>query len=113
MKKASLDQNNDRLDELKQIYSGLSEEKMSLAMPLIENAVFIENEMAKLQKIIATEGSVDEYMNGANQFGKKQSANLQSYNALVKSYNMINSRLEGMLPNKPKSNSKLEELMNE
>lgn len=101
-----------RINELKQIYAPLSPEKMALAYPLIENMVFIEQQMETLQKIIADEGFTDEYQNGNNQFGKKQSANLQSYNALVKSYNMINSRLEGMLPLQ-KRTSKLETLMND
>ncbi|MBR2653956.1 MAG: hypothetical protein IKD59_05305 [Lachnospiraceae bacterium] len=103
---------NDRISELKQIYAPLSEEKKALAYPLIENLVFIEEQMEELQAIIRKEGCSDEYKNGNNQFGKKQSANLQAYNALVKSYNMINTRLEGMLPAK-QSKSKLDELMNE
>lgn len=102
-----------RLNELKQIYSTLSEDKLKIVTPLIENAVFIESEMEKLQQIIESEGAVDEYQNGNNQFGKKASANLQGYNALVKSYNMINTRLEAMLPKKEKAESKLEKLMNE
>lgn len=102
-----------RVAELKQIYSELSEDKMKIVLPLIENAAFIENEMRKLQGIIQNDGTVDEYQNGNNQFGKKQSANLQSYNALVKSYNMINSRLESMLPNKRAEKSRLDTLMDE
>ena len=110
MKKDS--KTSSRIEELKQIYAPLSSEKMALAYPLIENMVFIEQQMDSLQQIIASEGFTDEYQNGNNQFGKKQSANLQSYNALVKSYNMINSRLEGMLP-KQQNKSKLEAMMNE
>ena len=110
MKKDS--KTSSRIEELKQIYAPLSSEKMALAYPLIENMVFIEQQMESLQQIIASEGFTDEYRNGNNQFGKKQSANLQSYNALVKSYNMINSRLEGMLP-KQQNKSKLEAMMNE
>jgi len=101
-----------RMAELTQIYSPLSAEKMSLALPLIQNAVFIEFQMRDLQDIIDDEGYIDEYQNGNNQFGKKQSAYLQAYNALVKSYNMINTRLEGMLP-KTTGKSKLDALMNE
>lgn len=101
-----------RIAELTKLYDGLSADKMALAYPLIENMAFIEFQMRDLQKIIADEGVTDEYKNGNNQFGKKQSANLQSYNALVKSYNMINTRLEGMLPPKH-SKSKLTELMDE
>ena len=105
--------NKTRLDELMEIYSVLDKDKLKLVVPLIENAVFIEGEMQKLQEIIKRDGAVDEYQNGNNQFGKKASANLQSYNALVKSYNMINTRLENMLPKGIKASSKLEELMNE
>lgn len=112
-KKKEADPIASRIAELTEIYSDLSAEKMKIVLPLIENAAFIENEMHKLQAIIQNDGAVDEYQNGNNQFGKKQSANLQSYNALVKSYNMINSRLEAMLPPKKAEKSKLGELMDE
>ena len=111
-KKSEVNPIDARIAELKKIYEELSEEKMSLAIPLIENAAFIEIEMKKLQECIKLEGSVDEYKNGANQYGKKQSANLQSYNSLVKSYNMINQRLEAMLPQKKKT-SRLGKLLDE
>ena len=101
-----------RIDELLKIYEGLPPEKMAIALPLIENAAFIENEMKKLQKTIAENGVTDEYQNGANQFGHKQSATIQAYNALVKSYNTINARLEGMIP-KQTPKSKLEQMMDE
>ena len=112
-KKKEVNLIDSRIAELKEIYSELSEDKLKIVLPLIENAAFIENEMRKLQEIITAEGTVDDYKNGANQFGKKQSANLQSYNALVKSYNMINSRLEAMLPPKAKDKGRLGELMDE
>ena len=101
-----------RLGELKQIYASLSEEKMSLALPLMENAVFIEFQLKELQLLIRGEGFTDEYQNGNNQYGKKQSANVQSYNALVKSYNMINQRLEAMLPPSQKG-GKLDKFLND
>ena len=101
-----------RLAEVKNLYADLPEDKMILVLPLIENLVFIEFQLKDLQEIIKKDGFTDEYQNGNNQFGKKQSANVQSYNALVKSYNMISQRLEGMLP-KVSKQSKLDELMNE
>ena len=103
---------DNRLDEVKKLYADLSTDKMILVLPLIENLVFIEFQLKDLQEIIKKDGFTDEYQNGNNQFGKKQSANVQSYNALVKSYNMISQRLEGMMPKTSKT-SKLDELMNE
>lgn len=102
-----------RLAELSEFYKPLSPEKMVLARPLIENAVFIEFQLKDLQKIIEESGCVDEYQNGSNQFGKKASATVQSYNALVKSYNMISQRLADLMPKQEKAKSKLESLMNE
>ena len=101
-----------RLAEVRELYADLSEDKMTLVSPLIENLVFIEFQLKELQEIIKKDGFTDEYQNGNNQYGKKQSANVQSYNALVKSYNMISQRLEGMLPKITKT-SKLDEMMNE
>ena len=39
-----------------------------------------------LQEAINENGVTEEYQNGANQRGIKQSATLQSYNALIKNY---------------------------
>ena len=87
-----------RLAELSKIYSRLPENKKSIAEPLIKNAAFMETELEELRQIIAENGASEEYKNGENQYGRKASADLQSYNALLKSYNMVNSRLEAMLP---------------
>lgn len=87
-----------RLAELSKIYSKLPEKKRSIAEPLIKNAAFMEVELEELREIIALNGASEEYKNGENQYGRKASADLQSYNALLKSYNMVNSRLEAMLP---------------
>lgn len=87
-----------RLKELTAIYSKLPEKKRSIAEPLIKNAAFMEVELEELREIIAENGASEEYKNGENQYGRKASADLQSYNSLLKSYNMVNSRLEAMLP---------------
>lgn len=102
-----------RLAELTAFYKPLPPEKMILAEPLINNAVFIEFELEKLQHLIKADGCVDDYQNGSNQKGQKISANVQSYNSLVKSYNMISQRLEALMPKTNNAKSKLERLMDE
>ena len=87
-----------RIAELTKIYSKLPEKKRKIAEHLVKNAAFMEVEREELRQIITENGASEEYKNGENQYGKKQSADLQSYNALIKSYNMVNSRLEAMLP---------------
>ena len=96
-----------RIKKLKRNYKDLPKDKMLLAEPLIKNAAFMESQLAKLQQTIEENGTHDDYMNGANQFGKKISADLQAYNSLIKSYNMVNQRLENMLPEEKKTESKL------
>lgn len=99
-----------RLEELKELYADLSPEKMKLAKPLIDNAAFLEVELEDLQNIIASSGAVEDYKNGENQYGKKIASEVQSYNALLKSYNTVNNRLADLLPKK-KQQSKLEQLL--
>ena len=102
-----------RLAELNAFYAPLPPEKMVLARPLIDNAVFIESQLEELQHEIRANGTTDEYKNGNNQYGTKQSASVQSYNALVKSYNMISQRLAELMPKQDKAKSKLETLIDE
>ena len=80
-----------------------------LAFPMIENLTFIESQMNRLQKQIEQEGLTEEYQNGSNQKGIKQSASMQTYNSLMKNYVSIYSKLEKMLSHVKEDNkSKLE-----
>lgn len=99
-------------DKLKELYADLPENKMKLMMPLIQNASFMKVTLEELQATINQEGATDEYCNGANQFGRKQSANIQAYNSLIKNYNAVIDKLDKMLPPDTKK-SKLDELIDE
>ena len=50
-----------------------------------------------LQEEVNTYGTTEEYQNGPNQSGFKQSAALQAYNATVKNYNATIKTLAGIL----------------
>lgn len=99
------------LKRLTAIYSSLPDNKYNLILPILENAAFMKATLEDLQTSINEAGCVDEYQNGSNQFGKKQSADIQAYNGLIKNYNAISARLEKMLPAEQQK-SKLEELLN-
>ena len=66
--------------------------------PLLQNAAFMAITLEDLQETINAEGATDEYQNGANQRGIKQSATLQSYNALIKNYTTVIKTLSSILP---------------
>ena len=100
------------LKRLKAIYKDLPKNKLAIVTPLLENAAFMKITLEDLQKSINESGCSDEYKNGANQYGKKASADLQAYNSLIKNYNTVSDRLEKLLPAEKKQ-SRLEALMDE
>ena len=97
------------LKKLNDLYRDLPANKLKLLAPLIQNAAFMKVTLEELQETIIAEGATDEYCNGANQFGRKQSANIQAYNSLIKNYNAVIDRLEKLLPAETKK-SRLSEL---
>lgn len=88
-------------EELKRIsvwFSDMDENQRAVIDPIMQNSAFMKVTLDDLQEIINKEGVVDHYQNGANQYGMKQSATLQSYNALVKNYAAVNKTLFSVLP---------------
>lgn len=79
-------------------FEELDENKKAVINPLVQNAAFMRVTLDDLQKIISEQGPVEHYQNGEHQFGVKQSAALQSYNALVKNYASVIKTISGFLP---------------
>ena len=91
--------------ELKRIsryFESVAENQRAVVSPLLQNAAFMAITLEDLQEQINSEGVVDTYMNGKNQYGVKQSATLQSYNSLIKNYAAVIKTLSGLLPPEPK-----------
>ena len=70
----------------KRIAKELDVEISKTAESLIDNLAFMECELAKVKAQVLEDGWVESYMNGANQFGKKESSAGKAYNNLIKSY---------------------------
>lgn len=70
----------------------------AIVAQLLQNAAFMAVTLEDLQETINAEGATEEYQNGANQRGIKQSATLQSYNALIKNYTTVIKTLSSILP---------------
>ena len=87
--------------KLKKLAKGLSESKLAVVVPLIEQAAFMRITLDDLQKQINEEGCVEEYQNGKNQQGFKITAALQAYNSTVKNYAAVCERLDRILPQSP------------
>ncbi|HJB41107.1 MAG TPA: hypothetical protein H9945_01245 [Candidatus Gemmiger avicola] len=112
MEKTKEERIKKELNRLKRIYRMLTPNKLAIVTPLLENAAFMKVTLEDLQTIINDNGCSDEYKNGANQFGKKASADLQAYNSLIKNYNTVSDRLEKLLPPEQRK-SRLKEMQDE
>ena len=100
------------MKKLSQLYISLPSNKIELLTPMMQNAAFMKATLEDLQEIINAEGATDEYCNGANQFGKKPSANIQAYNTMVKNYTNIIEKLNKLLPAEVKE-SRLGQMIDE
>ena len=52
-----------------------------------------------ITKIAESNGIKEEYKNGANQFGYKDSVEVKTYNAMIKNYMAVIKQLNDLLPN--------------
>lgn len=78
--------------------AGLPQSKQEIAYNLLDKAVFMSDELTKLQKAIKEKGWVEEYQNGANQKGLKKSTEGDAYNILIKNFNSTIKQLNDILP---------------
>ena len=117
MKKTELNVNNfnaseeerekriaEELKRISALFVGMPKNQRAVIVPIIQNAAFMRVTLEDLQQLILEEGVTDQYQNGANQHGRKQSAALQAYNALVKNYAAVTKTLTQMLPPEKKVN---------
>lgn len=86
------------LNRISRYFDDVAENQRAIVAPLLQNAAFMKVTLEDLQEEINANGPTDEYKNGNNQFGVKQSATLQSYNALIKNYASVIKTLSQQLP---------------
>ena len=87
-----------RITEYNKIFKDLSTEKKKLIKKAIEQAVHMEFQLDELQMALEKVGFVEEYQNGNNQYGKKESTESKAYNQLMKNYTAVVKILLAELP---------------
>jgi len=75
----------------------LPEAERERADSLLNNLIFQHQQLKKLQAKIRRNGWSEEYQNGANQTGRKKTAEGDAYNSLIKSYTVTMKQLNEML----------------
>lgn len=89
---------SEELKRISQYFEKVDANQRAIVSPLLQNAAFMKVTLEDLQEVIKKEGVTEEYQNGANQRGVKQSAALQSYNSLIKNYASVIKTLSQLLP---------------
>jgi hypothetical protein len=83
---------------IKVLIDALPDAKKSIANGLLDKAVFMDDELTKLQKILKEKGWVEKYQNGATQSGLKKSSEADVYNAMIKNYNSTLKQISDLFP---------------
>lgn len=84
--------------KLARIFAGIDANQLVVVEGLIERAAFLRVSLAELEIEIANEGYTEEYQNGENQHGVKQSVAVNTYNAMLKNYMAIIDKLTKLTP---------------
>lgn len=90
---------------LSEIIPLLSEEQLNVAGGMIEDALFMEEQLAQLRETIKKEGCSEVY-----QYGSKQTATMTSYLQIQKQYGVIIRYLTDLVP-ADKTRQKNDELL--
>lgn len=98
---------------LKRAFRDLDKNKMSTVKQLIATAAFLSVTLRELEEEINRNGVTEEYQNGANQYGVKQSAAAVTHIAMTKNLTSIMKQLADLAPAEKKKKSRLQMLRDE
>ena len=90
--------------KLKTIFKKVPDEKQKLVEKLVDNAAYLAIELDELREHILLNGIREEYKNGENQYGYKESVENKTYKDYIKQYTTIIKQLNDMLPQGEKIN---------
>jgi len=98
---------------LRRVFIDLDKNKLQTVESLIRNVAFMSVSLAELQGIINEEGYTEEYQNGVNQFGRKQSEAVKTHISMTKNHAAAIKVLADLAPPERKKNSLLQALRDE
>ena len=109
------DKRKEDLKRIRDFYQDLPDSMKAIAFPMLDNLSFIDDQLEKLRIEIDSSGPIEEYTNGSNQKGMKQSASIQAYCSLLKSYTSIYTKVCNLVKDNKKdiAHKKLQDFLNE
>jgi hypothetical protein len=90
---------------------GIDANKLNTVKTLIDNAAFMTVTLEELQEQINESGVSEDYKNGANQWGRKQTPEVEVYISMTRNMTTIIKELANLAPQKMKKNNEIIELM--
>lgn len=105
--------NKKQLGRFWPIYDGGSKGQKAKGLHLVQNLVFIEEQLSQLQGEIREKGVVCEYQNGENQWGTRKSPEVDVYNALLKNYISGIKQLNEIFGEQAQADDELIEFLNQ
>lgn len=93
------------INKFKKVFKELPNNKKEIVQKLIENAAFMSITLDELKDDIKIYGVKETYMNGANQFGFKESIESKTYNTMIKNYSNVIKQLVDFLPKEEQKNA--------
>lgn len=91
------------IQELKDVFINLDDNKGKLALSLLDKAEFLEETLEKLKSKVELNGVVTEMCQGDYSIERENPA-LKAYNTTVKNYTSVIKQLNDMLPTKESGN---------
>ena len=89
-------------NRLRKIFTNMPKTKKAIVEKLIDNAAFMAVTLDELKEHIKKNGVKETYMNGAAQFGYKESIESKTYNTMIKNYSNVIKQLIDLLPKEEK-----------
>ena len=91
------------IQELKDTFEQLDDDKSKLALSLLDKAEFLEETLQELKIKVKLQGVITEMCQGDYSIERENPA-LKSYNTTVKNYTSVIKQLNDMLPNRENPN---------
>jgi len=85
------------IERISKLFEAMPPERKELARPLIENAGFLSVTLEELRKEITEKCIKEQYQNGMNQSGYKDSVEVKTYTSMLKSYMVVIKQLSCLL----------------
>ncbi len=93
------------INKIKKVFKEIPKNKKEIVQKLIENAAFMSITLDELKEDIKIYGVKETYVNGANQFGFKESIASKTYNTMIKNYSNVIKQLIDFLPKEEQKNA--------